>query len=142
MELSWEGTPAASSWYTWAVEPGSFADGKLCQLRIEYTLLRVAILLSSISSSLASSHDFNFTISQYLLLSIPDNGINRNDPRWSPSFQARHSTPPNSPELPPLYSYAHEFVDIINAIVTMQIASTAYAQYCACSGPSVKSLIL
>jgi hypothetical protein len=55
---------------------------------------------------------------------------------------ARLSTPPNSLDLPQSLSFtlddAHQFIDMVKAIVAMQAASP----HCAYSDPSVKSPIL
>jgi len=59
-----------------------------------------------------------------------------------PSSQALIGTPPNSPDLSQSLSFtlndAHQFIDMVKAVVAMQIASS----HCVCSDPSVKSPIL
>jgi hypothetical protein len=59
---------------------------------------------------------------------------------------ARLSTPPNSLDLPQSLLFtlddAHQFIDMVKAIVAMQVASTAPSPHCALSDPSVKSPIL
>jgi hypothetical protein len=63
-----------------------------------------------------------------------------------PSSQALIGTPPNSPDLSQSLSFtlndAHQFIDMVKAVVTIQIASTAPSPHCVCSDPSVKSPIL
>jgi hypothetical protein len=63
-----------------------------------------------------------------------------------PSSQALIGTPPNSPDLSQSLSFtlndAHQFIDMVKAVVAMQIASTTPSPHCVCSDPSVKSPIL
>jgi hypothetical protein len=63
-----------------------------------------------------------------------------------PSSQALIGTPPDSPDLSQSLSFtlndAHQFIDMVKAVVAMQIASTAPSPHCVCSDPSVKSSIL
>jgi hypothetical protein len=63
-----------------------------------------------------------------------------------PSSQALIGTPPNSLDLSQSLSFtlddAHQFIDIVKAVVAMQIASTAPSPHCVCLDPLVKSSIL
>jgi hypothetical protein len=58
---------------------------------------------------------------------LSDNGLNRDDPKVSPALI---TTPPNSPDLPQSLSFtmndARQFIDMVKAIVTMQIAPSPH----------------